>query len=130
MVKLLVSLLVVVSVVWAIGTRGICTGPASPVIAQSVAQSGGWYDWVQVTMSAEGADLNVRTAYGVNTAMVGVANISGTAGFIIVKTVNTPGTAIRIPLAAGEKLWPLPEILTIVKTGTSDSLVICIQKNY
>jgi hypothetical protein len=130
MVKFLLGLLLLVSFVSAIGTRGVVTGPQSPVVAQGVAQAAGWYDWKLVTMSGQGDDLVIATAYGANMAMVGVINISGSAAFIVIKTVNTPGSTIRIPLAAGEKLWPMPEVRTIVKTGTSDSLVIGLQQNY
>ena len=131
MFKFLLIALLLVSVAAPIGTRGVVTGPASPVEAQGVAYASGWYDWKPIKMSTNGGDLNVHTTYGAMYEVVGVINQNpSSAATIIVKTKISPTVSVAIPLSSGEKLWPLPEITSVVQTGTSDSLILCIQRIY
>ena len=128
MKSLIVLLLLAVAVLAQTSTsRGVATGPSSPGVAFSNAMVAGWFDAKPLKISAESGDVVVATKYP-HMVLFGFINQDPTnSATLKVKTSNGNDTAFVIPLSGGEKLWPLPEIKTIVKTGTSDSLIVLFQ---
>jgi arginine/ornithine N-succinyltransferase beta subunit len=105
--------------------RGVLTNGYG--IKKSIAMSAGWYDWKALTISGESTDVTVLTKYS-GLALNGIMNNTANLATVIVKTSATPGTALTLYIPAYSAMYPVPEIATIVKSGSSDGLVLMFLK--
>jgi hypothetical protein len=86
-----------------------------------------WYDWTELDISGESTNVTVSTKYP-TLALRGVYNNNATAATMIIKTVVAPTVSISLVIPAYTALYPLPPIATIVKSGSSDNLILMFQK--
>jgi hypothetical protein len=108
------------------GKVGTDTGENEVVAIQRMSSL---YDMQLLNISGETDDVAIATRYP-GMILVNIVNQSASdPATVIVKTAATPGTELSLKIGQ-YKCYPikLPEIATIVKTGTSDTLVLCFQK--
>jgi hypothetical protein len=108
------------------GKIGTATGENEVVAIQRMSSL---YDMRALDISGQADDVTIATTYP-GMILVNIVNQSASdPATVIVKTAATPGTALTLKIGQ-YKCYPikLPEIATIVKTGTSDTLVLCFQK--
>jgi imidazole glycerol phosphate synthase subunit HisF len=90
----------------------------------------GYYDMYPIAVSSSATeDIDLEVAIGSGVIGVDVMDTTGTAGNVLIKTVNNEyGDYVTVPVAASSRIGVLPRFQHIKKTGTVNSIIVFYQK--
>lgn len=97
-------------------------------IDRDIASMADFWDMKELDISGESGDVVIATKY-TGCVLKEIINEGGSVATVIVQTVRTPATSITLKIAAnGGRSGRLPSIYSITKSGSSDDLVLLLQK--
>ena len=95
---------------------------------ESLASMADWYDLRSLDVSGiSGASVEIATQFP-GMVCKGFMNVSGGDGNIIVNTAHNSSTNLTIPIDDGKTTPKLPQIKTIIKSGSVSTVLCFLQK--
>lgn len=95
---------------------------------RAIASMADFYDMKELDISGEDGDVVIETKYGAGYELKDIHNAGSGTATVKCKTYRSQSTTVTIKIPTLLRSGRLPNIHTLVKSGSSDDLVLFLQK--